>query len=146
MIAGRAAPKPPCGARRAMIAAGIALATLGLASCAVVPAPLDIDATADGSRILLAPGQSLQVTLDTNPASGYRWKLERGAASVLEPVGQPLYTPVSPSAPLVGAGGTMQFEFRAAAAGRDTLEIAYRRIAKPDADPARSVRVEVEVR
>lgn len=129
-----------------MIAAGIALATLQLAACAVLPAPLEIDASADGSRIVLAPGQSLKVTLDTNAASGYRWMLERGAASVLQPVGQPLYTSNSPSAPLVGDGGTMQFDFRAGATGRDTLELAYRRIAQADAPPARSVHVEVVVR
>jgi len=125
--------------------AGVALASLVLASCATPPPMREIDASADGSRITLVPGQALSVTVDSNPYTGYRWIVDRGAAAVLQPVGEPLYTPLSTSAPLVGAGGTMTFDFVARAAGSDMLQLAYRRAWEKDAAAARSLRVEIVV-
>jgi inhibitor of cysteine peptidase len=127
------------------IAGGIALAAFALASCATPPPQREIDSSADGSRVVLAPGQALRITVDTNPATGYRWVVERAAAAVLSPVGQPMYTPSSTSAPLVGMGGTMTFDFVAGAPGSDTLQLAYRRAAAKDSAAARSLRVEVVV-
>jgi inhibitor of cysteine peptidase len=126
------------------VVAGAALASLILASCATPP-PREIDASADGARITLVQGQALSVTVDANPYTGYRWMVERGAAAVLQPVGEPLYTPVSTSAPLVGAGGTMTFDFVARAAGSDTLQLAYRRTWQKDAAAERSFHVEIVV-
>jgi inhibitor of cysteine peptidase len=128
-------------------AAGVALLMLVLSGWALGPSPTvrEIDAKANGSQVTLIPGQAVRVKLDTNPATGYRWVIDRGAANVLQPVGQPLYTPSSTSVPLVGAGGTMTFDFVAAATGSDTLELAYRRSAEKTVAPARSFRVEVVV-
>ncbi len=126
------------------IAAGFALASLILASCAIPPPMREIDASADGTRITLVPGQALSVTVDANPYTGYQWTVG-GAAAVLQPVGQPLYTPVSTSAPLVGAGGTMTFNFVARAAGSDTLQLVYRRPSAQDSAAARSLRFEIVV-
>lgn len=129
-----------------VIDAALALVTLVLAVGAGAAPPLrEIDGSADGSRVMLAPGQALRVTVDANPASGYRWVIDRSAAAVLQPVGQPMYTPSSTSVPLVGAGGTMRFDFIAAAAGSDTLQLGYRRTAEKSVAAARSVRVEVVV-
>ncbi len=143
MIQGHAA------GRRAPAAMGkgfaLACALLALASCATTPPPRAIDASADGSRITLAPGQTLRVTVEANPATGYRWVVDKGAAAVLQPVGQPLYTPSSTSAPLVGGGGTMTFEFVAAAAGSDTLQMAYRMLTPGSSGAVRSLHVEVVV-
>lgn len=131
---------------RTLIAAGFTLFALGLSSCATVPPPLEIDGSADGSRVTLAPGQELRIVVDDNPASGYRWMIDRGATGVLQLVGQPIYTPTSLGAPLVGAGGTMTFDFRADAVGSDTLQLAYRRLSQRASAPARNLRVEVVVR
>jgi inhibitor of cysteine peptidase len=125
--------------------AGLALAAFTLASCAMPPPLREIDASADGSRVTLAPGQALRITVNANPATGYRWVVDRAAAAVLLPVGQPMYTPTSTSVPLVGAGGTMTFDFVASAAGSDTLQLAYRRQSAKDPVVARSLRVEVVV-
>ena len=120
------------------------MAAFTVASCATPPTR-EIDATADGSRVVLVPGQELRITLDANPASGYRWVVDRSAATVLTPVGPPLYTPSSTSVPLVGAGGTMAFDFVAASVGSDTLQLTYRRVMTTDAAAARSLHVEVVV-
>lgn len=110
------------------------------------PPPVrEIGAVADGSRVTLAPSQLLRVTVDSNPATGYRWVIDRGAATVLQPVGDPVYTPISTSVPLVGAGGTTTFEFVAAAVGSDMLQLAYRHAADRSVAPARSFRIEVVV-
>ena len=77
-------------------AAGVALLLmLALCGWALGPSPTvrEIDAKANGSQVTLIPGQAVRVKLDTNPATGYRWVIDRGAANVLQPVGQPLYTP-----------------------------------------------------
>ncbi|HEV3241151.1 MAG TPA: protease inhibitor I42 family protein [Casimicrobiaceae bacterium] len=109
------------------------------------PPPREIDASADGSRIRLAPGQALRVSVEANPATGYRWMLDHAAAGVMQPIGEPLYTPRSTSAPLVGDGGTMTFDFVAVAAGSDTLQLTYRRVADKSAAVARNLRVEIVV-
>jgi inhibitor of cysteine peptidase len=127
------------------MAVALVSALLTLASCVTPPPLREIDASADGSRITLVPGQVLRVTVDANPATGYRWVVERSAGAVLHPVGQPMYTPTSPSAPMVGGGGTMTFDFTAGPAGSDTLQMAYRRPAQNDSPAARSLRVEVVV-
>jgi len=145
MILRHAAGRDAAAASGNRIAAALAFALLALAACAVSPPLREIDASADGTRITLAPGQVLRVTLDANPATGYRWVIERAAAAVLHPLGQPMYTPSSTSAPLVGAGGTMTFDFSAGAAGSDTLQMAYRRPAQQDSAAARSLSVEVVV-
>ncbi len=145
MISRRALSRRSRDALGRSIAIGVALAALVLASCATPPPMREIDASAEGARITLVSGQMLSVTVDTNPYSGYRWMVDRGAASVLQPVGEPLYTPQSLSAPLVGAGGTMRFEFVAHAAGSDTLLLTYRRTWEKDAVAARSLRVEIVV-
>jgi inhibitor of cysteine peptidase len=145
MIRRAAARRTTWDAVGATIAAGIALAAFTLASCATPPPLREIDGSADGSRVTLAPGQALRITVAANPATGYRWVIDRAAAAVLLPVGPPLYTPVSTSAPLVGAGGTMTFDFVAGAAGSDTLQLAYRRQSPKDSAVARSLRVEVVV-
>jgi inhibitor of cysteine peptidase len=145
MIRRNAACKATSDGIGGMLAAGLALAAFTLASCAMPPPLREIDGSADGSRVTLAPGQALRITVDANPATGYRWVIDRSAATVLTPVGQPMYTPSSTSAPLVGAGGTMTFDFVAGTAGSDTLQLAYRRAAPKDSAAARSLRVEVVV-
>jgi inhibitor of cysteine peptidase len=124
-----------------------AFAALALTACATTlpPPARAIDASADGLRVRLAQGQALNVTVDANPATGYRWVVDRGAAAVLLPVGRPMYTPLSASAPLVGGGGTMTFAFVAAAAGSDTLQLAYRRPTDKSAPAARSLHVDIVV-
>ena len=146
MIHRKAARQGPADDRGGRLAARLALtlAACIVASCATPPMR-EIDATADGSRVVLVPGQELRITVDANPASGYRWVVDRSAAAVLTPVGQPLYTPSSTSVPLVGAGGTMAFDFVAAGMGSDTLQLTYRRVAATEAVAARSLRVEVVV-
>jgi inhibitor of cysteine peptidase len=145
ILRGGARPAIPHRSIGGTIAAGLALAAFALASCATPPPQREIDGSADGSRVVLAPGQALRITVDTNPATGYRWVIEHAAAAVLSPVGQPMYTPSSTSAPLVGLGGTMTYDFVAGAPGSDTLQLAYRRPAAKDAVAARSLRVEVVV-
>jgi len=66
---------------RAMTAVGVGLFALGLASCVVVPPPLEINDSADASRVTLASGQALKVTVEANPATDYRWVIVRGAAA-----------------------------------------------------------------
>lgn len=130
-----------------IVGRGFALLGLVLAGWAFGSPPpvLEIDAAADGSRITLAPGQALRVTVDANPATGYRWVIDRGAAAVLKPAGEPMYTPSSTSVPLVGAGGTMTFDFVAAAAGSDTLRLAYRHSADKGVAAARTLNIEIVV-
>jgi inhibitor of cysteine peptidase len=115
-----------------------------LAACIVAP-PREIDASADNTRVVLEPHQELVVRLATHPETGYRWSVERGAATVLSPADDPNYAPVFASAPLVGSGGWTTFRYRASALGTDTLELAYRRPWEKDAAPEKTYRVDVVV-
>jgi inhibitor of cysteine peptidase len=115
-----------------------------LTACIVAP-PRELDASSDNTRVVLEPHQELVVRLETHPETGYRWSVERGAATVLLPADDPNYEPVFASAPLVGSGGWTRFRYRASALGSDTLELVYRRPWEKSAVPAKTYRVDVVV-
>ena len=83
------------------------------------------DASIDGGRVELRPGQALVVRLDTPRDTPMRWDLKRLDGKVAVAVTLP---DVAPSAGARAAGTPVEtaFRFRGVTAGTQPVELAYR--------------------
>lgn len=95
-----------------------------------------------GRRVVLQPGQTVVLSLDANPSTGYIWETVHAAEPVLRQVGDSEFRPGSER---VGASGTQVLRFEAAAAGQASLELAYRRPWEKGATPRQTFSLEVMV-
>src|ERR1700730_11535842 len=57
----------------------------------------------DGKTIAIGKGQSLVISLESNPSTGYVWQVGKNDNAILELVGQPAFHPAAPQMP--GASG-----------------------------------------
>ena len=108
--------------------------------------PLVLGAKDNGSQVQLAAGQVLEVTLDSNPTTGFGWEVSEVDGAVLTQVGDVEFREASKeSEEMVGVGGTETFRF-SSAAGETTLTLVYRRSWEEGIDPLETFTVEVVVR
>jgi inhibitor of cysteine peptidase len=97
----------------------------------------------NGRQIELAKGQTLTVTLEGNPSTGYGWEVSEVDATVLRQMGEIEYEPESD---LVGAPSMATIQFEAVGTGQTPLELAYRRSWEEGVEPIDSFSVQVTVR
>lgn len=93
----------------------------------------------------LGVGQSLTLTLPSNPSTGYRWLLQNPASSVLSALGPEVYS-TPEDAGLVGSAGQSQWRFKASAVGSGHLLLVYQQPWAPEVKPAMTFDCDVEVR
>jgi inhibitor of cysteine peptidase len=127
----------------------IALLTL-LAALTLVTAcsqqQQEIQATIDdaGREMQLKKGQTLVVTLEGNPTTGYSWEVaEPLDEQVLRQAGEAEFKAESD---LVGAGGVQILRFEAVNAGQITLKLVYHRPWEKDVEPLEAYSLQVVVR
>jgi inhibitor of cysteine peptidase len=100
----------------------------------------------EGTLVELSPGQVLEVTLASNPTTGYSWEVSEVVESVLTQMGEAEFLEaLKESEQLVGAGGTETFRF-ASATGETTLTLVYHRPWEKDVEPLETFTVQVVVR
>ena len=100
----------------------------------------------DGSEVELAAGQVLEVTLESNPTTGYRWEVSEVDGAVLAQVGEAEFQEApTEGEQVVGAGGVETFRFTAAS-GETTLTLVYHRSWETDVEPEDTFTVQVIVR
>jgi inhibitor of cysteine peptidase len=128
--------------RRLCVVAVLLTAMSLLAGCCGT-GEVKLAAEDNGSQVELQRGQTLVITLDSNPTTGYRWEVVASDSPVLRQKGEAEYK--APESSAVGAGGQEVFRFEAASAGEMTLELAYRR-SWEDEEPAERFSVHVIVR
>ncbi|WP_367598934.1 protease inhibitor I42 family protein [Pseudomonas fulva] len=103
------------------------LAPLGLTlltACAQHgPEPVTLDADSE-CPIYLEKGQVLNLTLPSNPSTGYRWRVEGAATPVLVSLSPEVY-----SAPeeedVVGSEGLSTWRYQADQRGKAALKLVY---------------------
>lgn len=125
-----------------LIAAAMVL--LGIAGCRSTD-HLDLDAGSDGSRGEMAVGQTLAVTLDANPTTGYGWERVLSEDGVLQQVGETEFQRAATDKDKVGVGGQEILRFKAEKAGQTTLDLVYHRPWEKDAEPVGTFTVQVVV-
>jgi inhibitor of cysteine peptidase len=105
-----------------------------------------LSADDNGSQVELAPGQVLEVTLASNPTTGYSWEVSEVDEAVLTQVGDVEFREApKEDEQTVGVGGTETFRF-SSAAGDTTLALVYHRPWEKDVEPLETFTVQVAVR
>jgi inhibitor of cysteine peptidase len=123
----------------ALVAVGaIALAHIEQAGSA----PVALGSADAGSSVALEVGGELTISLPANPSTGYSWVVSSINPEVLTQVGDPEF---SAESDLIGAGGTMTFQFKGTAAGQDSLRLNYLRPWE-DMEPLETYTVTINVR
>ncbi|MBI5301384.1 MAG: protease inhibitor I42 family protein [Chloroflexi bacterium] len=111
------------------------------------PSEVNVDANANGGQKQVARGQTLFVTLESNPSTGYRWDVVEIDGAVLRQSSESVFKSFSISnPPLLGMGGTETFRFETLGAGMTTLKMVYHRVWENDVPPLKTFTVQVAVR
>ena len=127
----------------------IALFTLLLAltvAAGCSPQQQEVKAGIDnnGHEMQLKKGQTLVVTLEGNPTTGYSWEVaEPLDEQVLRQVGEAEFKQESNA---LGAGGVQVLRFEAVNAGQITLKLVYHRPWEKDVEPLETYSLQVVVR
>jgi predicted secreted protein len=109
-------------------ALGIAAARPALAQprASAALAPVQVDEKANGRTITLRRGQELVVSVEACVGCPYGWSVARQPQALTALAAQEVDdTPRGGAQPIVGAK-TIKYRFRAARAGRGSLQLAYR--------------------
>ena len=118
---------------------------LVLNSCGT-PNEVVVDASDNDGEVALENGQTLIVTLGSNPSTGYRWEVLEIDETILEQQGEAVFESAEQQdPPKVGVGGTETFRFKAISRGVLILKLVYHRTWE-DVEPADTFTVEVRVR
>ena len=100
----------------------------------------------NGSQVELNSGQVLEVTLASNPTTGYSWQVSEVDETVLTQVGEVEFQQApAEGEPVTGAGGIETFRF-ASSTGETTLTLVYHRPWEKDVEPLETFAVQVVVR
>jgi len=97
----------------------------------------------NGREVQLKKGQTLVVTLEANPTTGYSWEVaEPLDEQVLRQVGEPEFKQESEA---LGAGGVQVLRFEAVNAGQITLKLVYHRPWEKGVEPLETYSLQVVV-
>ncbi|TLX54703.1 peptidase inhibitor I42 [Stutzerimonas nosocomialis] len=115
-----------------------------LAACSSTP-PSSVSLKDDRSCPLnLHAGQTLIVSLPSNPTSGYRWNLQDAAPGQLKSLGPEVFS--SPDKDVIGGEGLSTWRFQVQGGGSGRLYLAYQQPWDAAAEPAGLFDCRIEVR
>ena len=112
------------------------------ASCS--PKPTELTASDADKTLEFKTGDTIVVTLEGNPTTGYTWEAKDLDTSMLQQEGDPNYKSSNPD--LVGAGGTQSLTFKALKAGSVTLTLIYHRSWETGVEPLKTFTVTLTVK
>jgi inhibitor of cysteine peptidase len=127
----------------ASVLAIVLLVLLALTAACRPARETQLDANSNGRQIEVSQGQTIVVTLEANPSTGYSWERAEAQEDILQQVGEPEFTNRSN---LVGAPGTETLRFKAAQAGQTELKLVYHRPWETGVAPEETFTVQVVVR
>jgi inhibitor of cysteine peptidase len=120
----------------------VAVVLAAVSGCAAKSA-LALEAKDNGSQIQLEKGQTLAISLEGNPSTGYTWEMVESEGSILRQVGEIEFKAESD---LVGAPGTQTLRFETVEAGQMDLKLVYHRAWEEGVQPLETFTVQVTVR
>jgi inhibitor of cysteine peptidase len=100
----------------------------------------------NGRQIELTNGQTFNVTLETNPSTGYSWEVVELNNSIIQKIGEAVSEPNITQKNMVGVPVMHTFQFEVINTGQTTLKIVYHRIWEKDVAPVKTFSVELFVR
>lgn len=104
---------------------------------------VEIDDTDSGGEVVLNVGDTLLLSLESNPTTGYGWDITEIDQTILQET-QHEYEAESPS--LVGSGGREMWRFQAQGSGSAALRLEYKRPWEEGVEPEKMFSVQVVVR
>ncbi len=104
---------------------------------------VNLDASDDDSQVELKAGQTLVVSLEGNPTTGYTWEAAELDEQVLRQVGEAEFKPETDA---IGSGGVQTLRFETVSSGQTTLKLVYHRPWEEDVEPSEIFSVQVVVR
>jgi len=99
--------------------------------------------TDDGGQVALEVGQTLVLSLDSNPTTGYQWEITELDEAILK---QTSHEYEADQPVLIGSGGKEVWRFQAQSSGSTTLSLGYKRSWEEGIEPIQTYSVEVAVR
>ncbi len=120
----------------------VAVVLAAVSGCAA-KAALALEAKDNGREIELQKGQSLAISLEGNPSTGYTWEMAESEVSILRQVGEIEFKAESD---LVGAPGTQTLHFEAVESGQTELKLVYHRPWEQGVEPLETFTIQVTVR
>lgn len=104
---------------------------------------VEIADTDNGSQIGLQVGETLALSLESNPTTGYGWEIAEIDESILV---ETFHEYEADSPAITGSGGQEVWRFEAQRSGSTTLRLEYRRPWEEGVEPIETFSVEVAVR
>lgn len=105
--------------------------------------PPIVTETQNGKTVVVAAGAPLVIALESNPSTGYSWRLSKNDAAVVKFLDQSAFPPARP---VPGAPGRQLFKFKAIAPGTDSIELEYLRPWEKGVAPAKRFSISVTVK
>jgi inhibitor of cysteine peptidase len=103
---------------------------------------LTIGENSNGQTLEAAPGQTVEIRLEENPTTGFRWRMAQAGGPVATLSGDVF----EPGRQAPGQPGTHRWQFRVAAAGSGPVRFVYRRAWEEDSAAARVFTVTLSVK
>ena len=125
---------------RAIVLFGLLLTALTACGSAK---EVNLDADDNGNQVELKTGQTLVISLEGNPTTGYTWQVAELDEAVLRQVGEMEFEPDTGN---VGAGGLQTLRFETVNSGKTSLDLVYHRSWEEDEQPVDTFYVQVVVR
>jgi inhibitor of cysteine peptidase len=116
----------------------MSLLMLFLASCT---SSTSLTGSDNGKTIQAHVGDEIDIALDSNPTTGYRWEIEKSDATLLT-LKQSNFSASNSSA---GSGGTQTLTFEAKSAGTINLQLKYWRSFVGDKSITRRFAVTIQI-
>jgi C1A family cysteine protease/predicted secreted protein len=105
------------------------------------PEEIRLDAQDESGQVELKEGQTLVISLESNPSTGHIWEVEETDKTILRQRGK---TEFESESHLLGAPVQQILRFEAVAAGRATLKLIYHRPWEKDVEPAKIFSLQVQ--
>jgi len=134
-----------------IITAAVAAGTVACANEATTnsgsPKEVPVDTSYSGKTVEVSVDDSVIITLDSNPTTGFSWALkEISDGSVLQEAGHEYNAPQPTEPPLLGAGGKEVWTFKALKKGTSNISMEYRRPWEQGVQPAETFSLTVVVK
>ena len=100
----------------------------------------------NGRQIELTNGQTFNVTLETNPSTGYSWEVVELNNNILHQIGETETEPNITQKNMVGVPVMHTFQFQVINTGQTTLSIVYHRIWEKDVASLNTFSIDIFVR
>lgn len=126
------------------VLAAAAIAGVACTASADNGTPNAFSVNESGRQITLSPGDTLIVTLDSNPTTGFSWSIAGITDEAV--VGEVSNEYQGSDSGLMGAGGQEVWTFEATDKGTSTIEMEYSRPWETDVEPAETFTVTVIIK